>query len=118
VLLRVNDLSPNFAFYLDSYRPGSITELADPPTPGDLEATRAYSLLLMPSDVSPEKAALDVLVFKPDQLVVRRFPSAGGADLAVVLAGVLKPDVIGNLYVFDGGRLAEALEPLVEPVAP
>ncbi|MBU1672231.1 MAG: glycosyltransferase family 39 protein [Actinobacteria bacterium] len=118
VLMRVNDLSPNFAFYLDSYTPGSITELAGLPTPGKVEEAGDFSILLMQPDVPPERAALDVLAYRPDQVVIRRFQSAGGGDLAAVLAGVVSPEVIGNLYVFDGSRLAEGLEPLVEPATP
>lgn len=106
VMLRVNDFSPNLAFYLDSYKPDSIALFNDETVEGEAEKT----VWLLQRGVTPEDVKAYIVLAEPSFVIVRPgFTGADGLDPAVELAGIVNPVKIDNVWVFNGGELRDAL---------
>ncbi|HEY5531646.1 MAG TPA: glycosyltransferase family 39 protein [Candidatus Anoxymicrobiaceae bacterium] len=111
VMIRLNDFTPNIAFYLKSYKPDSIAELPSDPSRGDRTLTGNSTVVISGRDATVNEVAGHVLNAHPDFLMIRPgFTGADGYDPALVLARFAQPVKIDGVWVFDGHALASALQ--------
>jgi len=111
VMIRLNDFTPNIAFYLKSYEPDSIAELSSDPSRDGSTLTRNSTVVISGRDATMNEVAGHVLNAHPDFLMIRPgFTGADGYDPALVLAQFAQPAKIDGVWVFDGHELASALQ--------
>jgi 4-amino-4-deoxy-L-arabinose transferase-like glycosyltransferase len=107
VMMRLEDFSPNIAFYLDGYSPGAVRLLTLEP---DDTAPEDFEILLLEGGAGLGEAVSRIESEEPDLVMVRPgFKSDEGEDLAAGLAGLALPDEIDGVWVFDGREVVEAL---------
>lgn len=113
VLLRVNDLSPNLAFYLKSYRPDSLFVLPKEPGGGEeKDIEPSHTVLVLLGEAGTEAVIEQIAFTRPDFVMMRPgFKSSDGSDPAPGLARYETPVDIDGVWVFDGRKLREALAP-------
>jgi hypothetical protein len=117
VLLRVNDFSPNLAFYLKSYQPDSVYLLPDrPDTAKESNLGQGFTVLLVGRGDNAAGIAGHIDNTRPDFVMMRPgFKASDGTDPAAALAALENPYRTGGVWVFDGRRLADALGPYMNP---
>jgi hypothetical protein len=107
LMLRVNDLSPNLAFYLKVYRPDSILLLPDEPGAKERDLWQRYSIVLVGRNTSLDTAREHIAMVKPEFVMIRPgFTADDGADLAIGLEGFARPVDLDGVWVFDGRELS------------
>ncbi len=111
VLMPVRDFSPNIAFYLKDYRPGSVDLLpAEPEAAAERSLPDDRTVLLYESRTDPAQIGEHILFTGPRFVVMRPgFRAADGADTAEELSRLARPVDIGGVWVFDGREIAREL---------
>jgi len=109
VALKLADLSPPLAFYLDSYHPGSMTLLPKEATGNELISEGGKSIYLMDSDVTFDTAKAQIKSLRPHYLVLRYRSGGAAGDLARSFAALKKPVEIDGVLIFDSRALLESL---------
>lgn len=116
VLVRLNDFTPNLAFYLKSYAPDSILVLPNDPSRDARTLKPSDTVLIFGRDATVDEVAGHALNTRPDFLMIRPgFTGADGNDPARALATVARPARVDGAWVLDGRKLDEALRPLANP---
>lgn len=111
VMLRVNDFSPNLAFYLKSYYPDSVLLLGEKSPPDGRIQEQSHTVFIFERDKNLETVEDQMLGVEPDFVMIRPgFKSADGTDIAAALAGLVQPVRFDGVWVFDGRELSNALE--------
>lgn len=87
---------PIFAFYLESYRQGSIAELPKQPVK-DNGKYKSRNLLVLCDNATFDEASRWLEITRPDFLIMRVTKNG----LAYKFASFLKPHVQGNAWIFD-----------------
>jgi Dolichyl-phosphate-mannose-protein mannosyltransferase len=110
VMLRVNDFSPNLAFYLKSYQPESVFLLGDKTSQeGGIPESRS-TVYIFERDEDLETVADQIRSLKPDFVMIRPgFRLADGTDIAAALAEFSRPVEFDGVWVFDGQAISDAL---------
>ncbi|MBN2169382.1 MAG: glycosyltransferase family 39 protein [Actinobacteria bacterium] len=104
LMFRVNDFSPNLAFYLDLYEPDGVFELPSTVSEsGKLPEPGEYPIVLIRRD-SPAGDILNwIESYSPTYILLRPgFSTPDGVDIADFLREYSKPIEIGNIWIFSG----------------
>lgn len=111
VMVRLNDFSPNLAFYLKSYNPESVALLPPEPSPDWEESGQApATIMIFRQNTSVDEIARHVVYTSPDFLMIRPgLQPPESPDPAVQLETIAEPVKIDGVWVFDGRELRRAL---------
>lgn len=104
VMLSVDDLSPNLAYYLDVYEPGSIALLPGRCDEAETRLGPDFTVMLLRDKTQPLQAVDHIDCTRPVLLLARYrpdYPGANATDLAIAFRGVIEPREFDNLWVFD-----------------
>lgn len=94
VMMRDADMSPIFAYYLESYAPGRIALL--PLEPTGQKADAGAALLLLNNSTGFEQAVRQVDVEMPDFLLLRK-----NAEIAALFSKGLTPKVLDGIQLYE-----------------
>ncbi|MBN1288985.1 MAG: glycosyltransferase family 39 protein [Actinobacteria bacterium] len=112
LMFRVNDFSPNLAFYLDLYQPDGVFELpAAVAESGKLPERGEYPIILVRRDSSAGDVLNWIESYSPTCIVLRPgFSTPDGVDIADILREYSKPVEIGNIWIFSGKGVTGKIE--------
>ncbi len=102
VMLQDKDNSPELMFYLDCYRSGQMSLLPKGHAAWEGEGKR---VLLLSDDVGADDVLGHVARTRPDVLLIGR-----DSALASDISKLDKPERVGGMLLYDGGKLYEAVK--------
>lgn len=102
VVLQDRDISPITMFYLDSYKSGGMYLL--PLNPGKQVAPAGDPVLMLDDNSTPDQTIYQVLLNRPDFLLLE-----SSSSLGKTLSQVVKPVNIRGTLVFDCNKLLQAV---------
>jgi len=110
MMLKLSDLSPSIAFYLESYRPGSMVKVPPVGRATGSAVGRKYSLYLLYEDTTARGLGNNIRNIGPRYVLVRdytgRTSKSGEPFTASDVSAIAPPSyTIGNTELFEGSKL-------------